>query len=461
MANKITNFSGLIQRVTSSCLLNPLLQVQQTPDHHPLNLHPAQCDTSEDEEEEEFEECKEQEQLKKLQKSKKDFKKLLETEAVMLEMFDSVSDLKKAYISLQKAHSPWDPVKMSVADMAVVKELKRIGRLKERFNRRRRSGGGLGGFKGLSEAVAPYEETVDELKKEVKAKEAEVENLKEKLKNVSGSGRKGKFQSNRKVNCSQGLVAVAPVPELFEATMSQVKETSKSLTSLLLSLMQSAHWNIAAAVQSIESAANPAKGDESTTSTIGTHHARSALESYICTKMFEGFDHETFYIDGSLSSLLNPDKYRRDCFTQFRDMNSMDPAELLGISPTCPFGQFCCKKYLSVIHPKMEESLFGNLEQNKFVSAGNHPRTDFYGKFLKVAKAIWLLHLLAFSLDPSPALFLATKGSEYQLEYMESIVRMSGRGMPIGQIVGIPVSPGFKLGNGSIIKARVYLVPKK
>ncbi|KAF9598532.1 hypothetical protein IFM89_028064 [Coptis chinensis] len=456
MSNRVTNFTDLIQRITASCLLTPL-----TLTHHPETSKDNNNQTEESEVDSSLEtitteECEQEEEH--LNKND-DSNKLLETEALMFEMFDAVSDLKKAYVSLQEAHCPWDPVKMSVADMEVVKELKRIGRLKERFNRMRRSGGKMG-FAPLREAVVPYEETVEELRREVKGKDAEVENLKEKLRSMSG--KKGKFvQSKRKVSCSQGVVAVAPVPELFEATMSQVKETSKSFTSVLLSLMHTARWDIGAAVRSIESETNTTSDNETITEPVGSHHAKYALESYICCKIFQGFDHETFYIDGSLSSLLNPDQFHRDCFTQYRDMSSMDPTELLGILPTCHFGQFCSRKYLSIIHPKMEESLFGNLEQHSLVSAGNHPRSKFYGLFLRLAKAVWLLHLLAFALDPSPFLFSSMKGAEFQPEYMESVVRFSGRGMPLGLIVGIPVTPGFKLGTGSIIKARVYLVSRK
>ncbi|KAL5709248.1 hypothetical protein ACHQM5_019959 [Ranunculus cassubicifolius] len=475
MATKISNFTDLIQRFTASCLLNPLIPLHEPSTNQSVKqlLQYAETSSSEDEEIEPQETPLSPQEPELLQKhqdfknTKQNFKKLQETEALMAEIFDSVSDLKKAYVSLQEAHSPWDPVKMSVADAEVVKELKRIGRLKDKFRRMGRSGGG-GGMRSrtLREAVAPYEETVEELRREVKAKEAEVVNLKEKLRNVSGGGggKKGKFQSRKKLNCSQGhhhdTLAIAPVPELFETTMSQVKETSKSLTSLLLSRMRSARWDIAAAVRSIESGTNTPNDHEDTTSTIGSHHAKYALESYIYGKFFQGFDHETFYIDGSLSSLLNPEQYRRDSFTRFRDMNSMDPTELLGISPTCQFGIFCSRKYLSIVHPKMEESLFGDLEQNRLVSAGNHPRSEFYGQFLKVAKAVWLLHLLAFSLDPTPSLFLAAKGSEFQPDYMESVVRTPGIGLPMGQTVGIPISPGFKLGNGLIIKARVYLFPR-
>ena len=108
----------------------------------------------------------------------------------------------------------------------------------------------------------------------------------------------------------------------------------------------------------------------------------------------------------------------------------------------------------------MEESLFGNLEQRQQVLAGSHPRSEFYGEFLGLAKAIWLLHLLAFSLDPAPSLFEASRGAEFHPQYMDSAVKFSCGRIPAGHIVGFPVSPGFKLGNGSVVKATVYLVPR-
>ncbi|MFS7986977.1 putative protein gravitropic in the light 1 [Helianthus anomalus] len=249
----------------------------------------------------------------------------------------------------------------------------------------------------------------------------------------------------------------APTPEVFESCISSVKESSKSFTLLLLSLMKSAHWDIAATVRSIEASTTPAI---ITDSIVGPNHAKYALESYVNRKIFQGFDHETFYMDGSLSSLLNPDQFRSDCYTQYRDMKSMDPIELLGILPTCQFGTFCSKKYLSIVHPKMEESLFGDLEQRRQVLAGNHPRTRFYGEFLSLAKAVWMLHLLAFSLDPPPTHFEGSRGAEFHARYMESVVRFPGGRMAAGHVVGFPVSPGFKVGNGLVVKARVYVVPR-
>lgn len=463
MANKVSSFSDLIQRVAASCLLHPLAASRH--ENGKFNAgngeegdYESEDDSDEEEEEEEgkdgfkFWEEKEAKEVK--------VEKVKEMEMLMAEVFDAVSTMKRAYVSLQEAHCPWDPEKMRIADVAVVAELRKIGVLKERFRRsvacsdvsKRHRGGVL-----VREVVAPYEAAVEELKMNVKAKEVEVENLKEKLKTLTNltTNVKKRSQSRRKVSCSQ--VTVAPGPELFEATMIRVNETSKSFTSLLLSLMRSAQWDIAAAVRSIESATT----DSTTTSITSIHHAKYALESYISRKVFESFDHETFYMDGSLSSLLHPDQFRRDCFTQYRDMKSMDPVELLGILPTCQFGKFCTKKYLSIVHPKMEESLFGNLDQSRQVMAGNHPRSQFYSEFLGLAKAVWLLHLLAFSLDPAPSHFQVSPGAEFHPQYMESVVKFGGGRVPAGQIVGFSISPGFKLWNGSVIKARVYLVSKK
>lgn len=473
--SKVSNFSDLIQRVTASCLLHPLAIDRH--DSGELTLNPTRDDEDFYELERGEREVKEEDEEKEEQKVEGgnenrvwEGKREMELVMVMTQVFDSVSSMKKAYLSLQEAHSPWDPEKIRVADAAMVAVMKKLGVLRERF--RRTCGGRVTSMvetTTVREIVAPYEATVEELKRDVKAKEMEVENLKEKLNSLASftsktGGKKGKSLSfsKRKISSFQ-TIAMAPSPELFDSTMCQVKECSKFFTSLLLSLMRSAHWDITAAVRSIESATAAIDNTfalTSTSSTVTTKHAKYALESYISGKIFQGFDHETFYMDGSLSSLLNPDQFRRDCFAQYRDMKAMDPSELLGVLPTCHFGKFCSKKYLAIVHPKMEESLFGDLEQHRQVSAGNHPRSEFYGEFLELAKSVWLLHLLAFSIDPPPSQFEASRGAEFHPQYMESVVKFSGGRVPSGQVVGLSVSPGFKLRNGSVVKARVYLVSR-
>ncbi|KAA8543786.1 hypothetical protein F0562_022037 [Nyssa sinensis] len=462
MPSKVSKFSDLVERVTSSCLLQPLAGGRHEADEISENHDGYESvykinKTKEEEEEREsfraWDEAKEAERV-------------IGMEMLIGEVLEAVSAMKRAYVSLQEAHCPWDPDKIRVADMAVVEELRRLGVLKQRFRRsvgRECSGGRRQRVETWKE-VAPLEAAVEELKREVKAKEVEVENLRKKLKTATnrdnGGGRKGwSHQSHR--NVSRNQVAAEPEPEpapaqeQFEATMSLVNEASKSFTTLLLSLMRSAHWDIAAAVGYMEAASG---GGATGSSIVRANHAKYALESYVNCKIFQGFDHETFYMDNGFSSLLHPDQYRRDCFTQYRVMKAMDAIELLGILPTSDFGKFCSKKYLSIVHPNMEESLFGDLEQRRQVLAGNHPKSRFYGEFLELAKEVWLLHLLAFSLDPPPSHFEASKGAEFQPQYMESVARYSVGWEAVGQMVGFQVGPGFKLGKGRVMKARVYLV---
>ncbi|KAG0479204.1 hypothetical protein HPP92_013923 [Vanilla planifolia] len=465
MADRVCNISNLINRVASCCLA------------HPLAAGASRGFTDGDDEDRDVDEPEREEDPDKGLKiweededegeqgrncaSIRLLERLREMEAFMTEVFDAVSAVKKAYVGLQEAHCPWDPERIRVADAGVVSELRKLGRLRERFRRCVTTDIG-GGVTPLREVVAPYEAALEDLRRELKVKEADIENLKEKLRGATPrtNDRRSRLQSTKRVGCVTGIGSLGtPTPELFESCMEQVKAASKSFTVHLLSLMRAARWDLAVATMSMIDGVGGGGSAGGGIPEVEPQHARHALESYVNRKLFHGFENETFYLEGSLTSLLRPAEFRRDCFAQFRDMRSMDPAELLGILPTCQFGKFSGKKYLAVVHAKMEESLFGGSEQRLEVIAGGHPRTGFYGEFLRLAKAVWLLHLLAFALDPAPSHFEASKGAEFHPDYMESVVRCgSGRATPSGAIVGFSVSPGFKLGNGSIVRARVYLV---
>ena len=110
-----------------------------------------------------------------------------------------------------------------------------------------------------------------------------------------------------------------------------------------------------------------------------------------------------------------------------------------------------------VVHPKMEASFFGNLDQRNYVMGGGHPRTPFYQAFLKLAKSIWLLHRLANSFDPMVKVFQVKKGSEFSEVYMDSVVKnFVIEDADQKPRVGLMVMPGFWIG-GSVIQSQVYL----
>ena len=148
--------------------------------------------------------------------------KLKEMEVLMEEVFEGVSRMKRAYVRLQEAHCPWDHEKMRVADVAVVADLKKLAVLRERYFRRRRGGGGGGGGGvrqqlRVREVVAPYEAVMDDLKKQLKAKDLQLQGLKDKLESVvtlssckckrkcnGGENKAGRPHPNTKLAFTQG-----------------------------------------------------------------------------------------------------------------------------------------------------------------------------------------------------------------------------------------------------------------
>lgn len=271
MANKVPNFSDLIHRVTASCLLQPLSN-HFTDEDSDFHEREDDCDDHQNtynpgsENQEEY--------LEPATEEQGDCRTNREMELVTLigYVFETVSSMKKAYVSLQEAHCPWDADRIRLSDVAVVVELRRLAVLRERFRRTvgrfsdesdNAEGNRTVSGPTIREVVAPYQAAMEKLKTELNSKEIEVDNLREKLKtaNAVSGGRKSRsssHQSKRRVSCSsqfQGpsmtVPVPVPVPELFVACMNSVKEGSRSFASLLLSLMKAAHWDINATVKSI------------------------------------------------------------------------------------------------------------------------------------------------------------------------------------------------------------------
>ncbi|RWW62438.1 hypothetical protein BHE74_00030431 [Ensete ventricosum] len=210
MANKVTAISDLLQRVASSCLTHRL------PGGHALEDH--DCDEGEPDraEEEKAQPNEEEEEEEGLRIWEEDGQrastvpgfshkvKIREMEGFMYEVFDAVSAVKRAYVGLQEAHNPWDPEKLRVADAVVVAELRKLGTLRDRFRRGCVSPSPAGPTAvPLRDAVAPYEATIDDLKRQLRAKEVEAESLKEKVRSstLGSSARRGRLYSSKRFGC--------------------------------------------------------------------------------------------------------------------------------------------------------------------------------------------------------------------------------------------------------------------
>ncbi|EOX96254.1 protein of unknown function DUF641 [Theobroma cacao] len=380
-------------------------------------------------------------------------------EALITKLFTNISSLKSAYIQLQTAHTPYDPEKIQAADKLVISELKNLSELKHFYRENNpkpvcvspQDSRLAAEIQEQQSLLKTYEVMVKKFQSEIQNKDSEIHQLQQLIEEANQ--KRVKLEKNIKLRGlsmkesegsgeENGFFPVDLTPELFTSAVESAFKAIHDFSKPLINMMKAAGWDLDAAADSIEPNVVYAK----------RAHKKYAFESHICQRMFSGFQQENFSI-----KLDNLTVTKESFFHQYLALREMDPLDMLGQNPDSIFGKFCRSKYLVVVHPKMEASFFGNLDQRNYVMGGGHPRTPFYQAFLKLAKSIWLLHRLAYSFDPIVKVFQVKRGSEFSEVYMESVVKnliMDENDQK--PKVGLMVMPGFWIG-GSVIQSRVYL----
>lgn len=379
-------------------------------------------------------------------------------EALVSKIFTNISSLKAAYIQLQAAHTPYDPARIQAADKLVIDELKGLSELKHSYrdsNPKPTSASPqdsrlLTEIQEQQNLLKTYEVMVKKFQSQLQTKDSEILQLQQQIQEASQKklklekklkqrGLQAKEHEDLEENC---FFSMELTPNLFSSAVEAAYKAIHDFSKPLINLMKAAGWDLDSAASAIQPAGVYVKRS----------HQKYAFESYICQRVFSGFDEECFSVKHDDLKVS-----KEGFFHQFLALRGMDPLDILSQNPDSIFGKFCRSKYLSVIHPKMEVSFFGSLDQRNYVVSGGHPRTPFYQAFLKLAKTIWLLHRLAFSFDPKVTVFQVRKGTEFSEVHMESIVKnvVVGEGEKRAK-VEFMVMPGFKIG-GSVIQSQVYL----
>lgn len=380
-------------------------------------------------------------------------------QALVSNIFANISSLKSAYIELQAAHTPYDPDKIQAADKLVISELKNLSELKHFYRENNpkpacvspRDSRLAAEIQEQQSLLKTYEVMVKKFQSEIQNKDSEIQQLQQLIEDANQ--KRVKLEKNLKLRGlstkesegsgdENGFFPVDLTPDLFTQAVEAAYKAIHDFSKPLINMMKAAGWDLDAAANSIEPNVVYAK----------RAHKKYAFESHICQRMFNGFQQEGFSVKSD-NLMVNKESF----FHQFLALREIDPLDVLGQNPDSNFGKFCQSKYLAVLHPKMEASFFGNLDQRNFVMGGGHPRTPFYQAFLKLAKSIWLLHRLAYSFEPNVKVFQVNKGSEFSEVYMESVIK----NLIIDEndqrpMVGLMVMPGFLIG-GSVIQSRVYL----
>nr|GMC63643.1 IRK-interacting protein [Ipomoea batatas] len=384
-------------------------------------------------------------------------------DALISKIFTNISSLKSAYIELQSAHTPYDPDKIQTADKLVISELKMLSELKHFYREHNpkpvcvspQDSRLAAEIQEQQSLLKTYEVMVKKFQSEIQNKDSEILQLQQQIQDATQ--KRVKLEKNLKLRGlsakeSEGtssenrFFSVDLTPDLFRSAVEAAYRAIHDFSKPVINMMKAAGWDLDAAANSIEPDVVYAK----------RAHKKYAFESSICHRMFGGFQEECFSVKPEDPGVTN-----ESFFHQYLALREMDPLDAVGQSPDSLFGKFCRTKYLAVLHPKMEASFFGNLDQRNFIIGGGHPRTAFYQAFLKLAKSIWLLHRLAYSFDPPVKVFQVKKGSEFSEVYMDSVVKdLIIEESEQKPKVGLMVMPGFYIG-GSVIQCQVYLTGMK
>ncbi|KAF5179840.1 Gravitropic in the light [Thalictrum thalictroides] len=378
--------------------------------------------------------------------------KRIAVEALLAKVFASLSSVKAGYAQLQIAQSPYDAEGIQLADDIVVNELKRLSELKQSYLKKQIDPSPeetqlLAEREEQKNLLKTYEIIGKKIESQLKLKDSEIEFLREKAEECNKENRalEKRLSQNGTLSFFDDLHLSRLNPNHFNIVLKHAVKSVRSFVKLMINGMESSGWDIDAAASSIDANVVFTK----------TKHKCFAFESFVCREMFDGFQHPGFSFE---KDPLPAGKQRQQhFFDQFMKLKSLKPKALFSRnSPSTSFGKFCRAKYLYLVHPKMELSLFGDLNQRNLVNSRGYPETSFFDAFSEMARRIWLLHCLAFSFEPEASIFQVQKGSRFSEVYMESVTEdvFLSTGNPQ---VCLTVVPGFKISKNAIIQAQVYL----
>lgn len=348
----------------------------------------------------------------------------------IVKLLDMVSALKSAYIKLQEAHLPYDTEKIVAADECVVAHLQALCKLKRAY-KEKQSAKVKSYVSELSSICAKVEASgklLGKLKADVKAKESQILHLQERLRGLNSANAElaEKMDKQSLGSLKARVLDIFFFQEIFMTASKSIHDFAKPL----ISLMKAAGWDLNLAAYSIEGPVVYSKSS----------HKKYAFEAYIARRMFHGISLQSYCIDDI--------------------MHFDDPIDAVIAHPESGFAQFCREKYLIVVHPKLEASFFGNLDQRAFVTRGKHPRTPFYHAFVKMAKWIWIIQGIVATIDSKAKIFSVKKGCLYSDTYMESVEEVSPDASRTNKEamfkVEFMVMPGFRIGK-TVVRSRVYL----
>ncbi|XP_021756312.1 protein GRAVITROPIC IN THE LIGHT 1-like [Chenopodium quinoa] len=385
-------------------------------------------------------------------------------QTLITSLFASISSFEASYLQLQTAHVPvFDAEVLRNADESLVSHLQTLSEFKQLYKNYYQNPNFSVEFSTGSclefqvnenqHKLRALKSVFNRLQSEIDVKDEEVSSLRQKLEGLnrvnSRLSKRLSLGSSREEE-EEGSEVLLTV-RVFDRMLCEAFSYSHRFTKVLIGLMKKAHWDLDLVASSVYSGVDYVK----------KAHNRYALLSYVCLRMFQGFDLEDFGLgkeggvcNGHVTSSKGEENVSLQQLKEHVSVNSM---EILRKNPNCEFSKFCERKYQELIHPTMESSIFNNLDQDEVIINSWKSLGEFYESFVKMASSVWALHKLAFAFDPVVDIFQVERDVEFSMVYMEDVTRRCKYPCKTRPKVGFTVVPGFKIGQ-TIIQSQVYLI---
>ncbi|KAE8736212.1 Detected protein of confused Function [Hibiscus syriacus] len=284
----------------------------------------------------------------------------------MAMVFDSVTSIKAAYTELQIAQNSYNNNAIQAADQAVVEQLKVLSELKRKLLKHE-----LDVSPQVSLMLAEIQEqqslirideiNIKKLESNIKRKVADIVLHHKQLKDCTILNRsmEKKLNESGLLSMFDNIKFTTLNPSDFVQVLHFTMKYVRSFVRLMMKEMEIAKWDVDVTAKNIE----------------------------------PGFVSHDFGLT------------KEEYFNEFKSLKTAKPKSFLVQNPYSFFAKFAIVKYIKLVHPRMECSFFGNLNQKKLVINGGFPDTTFFIAYEEMGMRFWLLRCLGFSMSEQVSLF--------------------------------------------------------
>ena len=208
----------------------------------------------------------------------------------IVELFNTVSALKLAYIQLQEAPIPYDPDTIVAADELVVVQLEALRKFKKAFKEKKflKTKINPSRFDCLRSEIDVIEKLLEKLMSQNRDKDAEIVRLQQELYDLD-SGNMALVEKIREKSLERKNMRILNV-SMFEHAFKRASKSIHDFARPIISLMQTSGWDLNLAAKPIENGVVYAKRSDK----------KYAFEASIARRMFHGLSLKSYNVDDVL-----------------------------------------------------------------------------------------------------------------------------------------------------------------